>query len=251
MFDEYKFDNVYKFANIITGMVDYETQFWNYDEMQLIDAICKFNKVSLLHIYIFTQLWNYYNRLYRKFGSDDGDEEYEEWVEIAKVYGVSFSIEYDEDVFDDFYDWFIQNKQSFEDLFDKITDEVFYILFADHSFLLKFNKIVSTLIKNVEGLRDFDFPEDKLDKNGTIKRCTIPKWVKDAVFHRDHGKCVFCGKDLTKQYTHSNIANYDHIIPLSKYGANDPCNIQLTCENCNLSKNDREDNPQYKYERWW
>ena len=30
-FEDYKFHNVYEFAEIISGMVDYETGFWNYD----------------------------------------------------------------------------------------------------------------------------------------------------------------------------------------------------------------------------
>lgn len=29
------------------------------------------------------------------------------------------------------------------------------------------------------------------------------------------------------------------------------CNLQTTCEHCNKSKQDKEDNPQYKYEPWW
>ncbi|MFM1707701.1 HNH endonuclease [Aeromonas salmonicida] len=30
-----------------------------------------------------------------------------------------------------------------------------------------------------------------------------------------------------------NIANYDHIVPLSNFGFNDISNIQLLCKQCN------------------
>lgn len=59
---------------------------------------------------------------------------------------------------------------------------------------------------------------------------------------------VFYGKDLTNVFSYSNAVNYDHIVPLNKYGANEPCNLQTTCEHCNKSKQDKE---QYKYEPWW
>ena len=81
-----------------------------------------------------------------------------------------------------------------------MTDEVFYCLFANHPFLVRFNNIVAALIKNENEERDFDFPKESIDKNGIIKRCAIPQWAKLAVFHRDHGRCVFCGKDLTNVY---------------------------------------------------
>ncbi len=49
-------------------MVEDETMFWGYDNTQLIDAVIRYNKISLLHIYIYTQLLNYHGRIYRKGG---------------------------------------------------------------------------------------------------------------------------------------------------------------------------------------
>ena len=65
-FEAYKFDHVYEFADIIYKMVEDETMFWAYDNTQLIDAVIRYNKISLLHIYIYTQLLNYHGRLYWK-----------------------------------------------------------------------------------------------------------------------------------------------------------------------------------------
>lgn len=249
-YKEYKFRDVYEFANIINKLVECETEFWAYDVDQFINASIKFHKISLLHIYIYTQLINYHNRLYYKDGDCYEYDEYNRWEGVAASYNIKFLSEYEER-HNSFYDWYLENKKVFEVLFRYITDEVFFVLFNIHPFLVKFNNLVVKLIKNEDGERDWIFQNDAIEDNGTIKRCYIPEWVKNAVFHRDHGKCVFCGKDLTREYSHSNVVNYDHIIPLNQYGANDPCNLQTTCEECNISKGDRMDNPKYKYEPWW
>lgn len=250
-FADYEFKYVYRFADIIYSMVESGMEFWAYDEEQLKDATLRFSKCSALHIYIYTQLLNYYNREYRKNG-DCYEEDYLEWVEIAKAYGVVFKTKFDAESLEyTFYDWYQENKEIFEKLFESITDEVFFCLFSNHPFLVKFNTLLAGLIENKDGHREWKYPEGTLELNGTIKRCNIPKWAKDAAFHRDHGKCVFCGTDLTGVYTHANKVNFDHIVPLNRYGANDPCNLQTTCEHCNKSKQDKSDNPKYKYEPWW
>jgi len=56
----------------------------------------------------------------------------------------------------------------------------------------------------------------------------IPKTVKHEVWHRDGGRCVECGS--------RERLEYDHIIPVSKGGANTARNVQLLCERCNRSK---------------
>ena len=62
-------------------------------------------------------------------------------------------------------------------------------------------------------------------------RRPIPQDVKDAVWRRDEGRCVQCGSNENLEF--------DHIIPISKGGANTYRNIQLLCEPCNRSKSDR------------
>ena len=83
--------------------------------------------------------------------------------------------------------------------------------------------------------------------------CGIAKFVtvKDAVLYRDYGRCVFCNKDLTGTVNHIEEENYDHIIPLKEYGVNDPCNIQLSCEECNKKKGKTKSFPKYKYQKLW
>ena len=62
------------------------------------------------------------------------------------------------------------------------------------------------------------------------KRKPIPQDVMDKVWNRDEGKCTQCGSNENLEF--------DHIIPVSKGGANTYRNIQLLCEVCNREKSD-------------
>lgn len=59
----------------------------------------------------------------------------------------------------------------------------------------------------------------------------IPTEVKQAVWSRDRGRCVKCGR--------TENLHYDHVIPFAKGGANSIENIQVMCAPCNLQKSDR------------
>ena len=65
-----------------------------------------------------------------------------------------------------------------------------------------------------------DLPQDN--------RATIPEEVRHEVWRRDVGKCTKCGSQENLEF--------DHIIPVSKGGANTARNIQLLCERCNREK---------------
>lgn len=59
-------------------------------------------------------------------------------------------------------------------------------------------------------------------------REALPSSVKREVWRRDEGRCVECGN--------KERLEFDHIIPLSRGGANTVRNIQLLCEACNRRK---------------
>lgn len=67
--------------------------------------------------------------------------------------------------------------------------------------------------------------------SGSNIRESIPTEVKIAVWNRDKERCVSCSSN-------SNL-EFDHIIPVSKGGANSVKNIQLLCRNCNRTKSNK------------
>lgn len=66
---------------------------------------------------------------------------------------------------------------------------------------------------------------------GERNRRLIPQAVKIAVSVRDAGRCRRCG--ATEQL------HFDHVIPVSRGGANTVANIQLLCGACNRAKGAR------------
>ena len=63
---------------------------------------------------------------------------------------------------------------------------------------------------------------------GERAKRSIPQDVKIAVSARDGGRCRQCGS--TAQL------HFDHVIPISRGGANTVANIQLLCGACNRAK---------------
>ena len=83
--------------------------------------------------------------------------------------------------------------------------------------------------RRLERLRSLVEVSETLAKVSSRER--IPEEVQMFVWRRDGGKCVKCGSQ-------GNL-EYDHVIPVSKGGANTNRNIQLLCEACNSSKSDK------------
>jgi len=113
-----------------------------------------------------------------------------------------------------------------------ITEATFHILFADRDFLFTFSKFVSDFIKILS-------PKDStiFKKKSVVKRAKyIPKWLRNAIFHRDKGRCQICTKDLTGLVRPDFNIHLDHMLSLEQSGTNDPTNFQLLCSNCNTSK---------------
>ncbi len=94
----------------------------------------------------------------------------------------------------------------------------------------------SLIVKEVVWKREKRF--DRLSKlaqvDKSIQRAShreiIPEDVRMFVWQRDQGRCVQCASKENLEF--------DHIIPVSKGGANTARNIQLLCERCNRTKKD-------------
>lgn len=119
-----------------------------------------------------------------------------------------------------------------ESVSEIITEATFHILYADRDFLFTFSRFVGDFIKDFDRLKSMVFR-----KKGIVKRPPyLPKWLRNAVFHRDKGRCQICTKDLTGLLRPEFDIHLDHMLPLEQSGTNDPTNFQLLCESCNTSK---------------
>jgi len=136
----------------------------------------------------------------------------------------------------------------FQDYLERISKEVFYILFQNRSFLEKFNLYLALCLEH--GLEESQEP-GILTNKGKVKRVYIPEWVKKAVFFRDRGHCCMCQCDLTRTLSMLPKENYDHIVPLAMFGFNDITNIQLLCKHCNSKKRDQYIPVSRLYEEWF
>ncbi|KNC91275.1 HNH endonuclease [Trabulsiella odontotermitis] len=141
------------------------------------------------------------------------------------------------------------NSMEFDDYIIKTVKEVFYILFGNRLLLQSFNEMIS-------GVRESDWDSGDVDaktitKKGYLKRAHIPKWVQKAAFYRDKGRCVICKKDLTDLVNIFNAENFDHIVPLARFGINDVSNIQLLCSQCNQTKKAKHNESSNDYYPWY
>ncbi|WPR77703.1 HNH endonuclease signature motif containing protein [Algoriphagus sp. NG3] len=139
----------------------------------------------------------------------------------------------------------------FEEVVNRIADEVFYVIFNNRRLMSDFNYLVAG---NLELYLDEDSDIDigsLFTSKGTLKRARIPQWAKDAVFFRDKGKCTICLKDISS-LLHSNAErHYDHMVSLAEGGLNDVSNLQLLCRSCNQTKGSKSSPPSLKYFKWY
>jgi hypothetical protein len=139
-----------------------------------------------------------------------------------------------------------------EDCVDRITEQVFHLLFTNREMAFKFNYYVSNRILEV----DMDEIDDELipyfsKVNKRLIRKSPPTWAKKAIYFRDRGRCCDCNKDLSGTLSLLNKDNFDHIIPLEQGGINDVSNLQLLCDNCNAAKRGDLKYVSKLYEKWF
>jgi HNH endonuclease len=88
--------------------------------------------------------------------------------------------------------------------------------------------------------RDAIPPGTGMPAGETRVRQPLPREVKAAVWLRDGGRCAHCGVTDADATARTGVhLHYDHIVPFSRNGADTVNNIQLLCEDCNLSKGNR------------
>lgn len=228
-----------------------------WDTPSVLSCLARYQKITLLHYYIYAMIAVHMRRDYRKNSDLFEAEDIARLEATLTAYSVDF-IRYSDfdgsiplevsDLDDAFYRWFRTNEEAFEEMWEKITEEVFFLLFANRRFLVIFNQSVATYLAS----GDVVIPAEFLTPRGRLRRQSyIPTWVKKAVYCRDHGRCVLCGRDLTNLLSIDRHTHYDHIVPLNLWGINDPCNLQLLCGQCNLEKSGSAVQSRYAYPPWW
>jgi hypothetical protein len=70
-----------------------------------------------------------------------------------------------------------------------------------------------------------------------ITRATyFPKWLKDVIINREKGICHYCQTMIISPAYSNQSYDIDHMIPIDKWGTNDPTNLVLSCPPCNNKK---------------
>ena len=251
---------VYEVASIIEKCVQENYGFIEIDwtDREVCEGLARFDRVSILHCYLYGVL-----AAVRRSNYHDDSENLDS-KSIARIEGTfraycvpyldfetfrKDEIERGSFVHDDycFYDWFQALDTHFQDLWEHQTREALHLLFGNRRFLLQFNVSLSEYLADEPDV----IPAEYRKKDGTIKRCQIPVWVKKAVYFRDQGRCTLCQVDLSGLLSTDRRVEYDHIVPLARFGVNDPCNIQLLCASCNSKKSAGKSITGDLYAAWW
>ena len=258
---------VYELADLVESCVDAPSTITEifFGDPDISWKLAKPCKVSILCHYIFRMVWVERNRDYRKNG-DLYDEDYaEDLRQLALEYGIHLTSygnfcsdqkTYKKAVADlgmrqdeaPFYIWFLNQEDSVSELWEEMTDEVFHLLFGNRRFLLNFNLSLSEYLR----VNPVLLPPDSVTSRGRLKRAShMPRWLKSAVYCRDHGRCVLCQRDLTGLLSVDRAIHYDHMVPLERFGTNDPVNFQMLCASCNIRKAAAAGATSYHYPAWW
>ncbi|PGK52188.1 HNH endonuclease [Priestia megaterium] len=217
---------------------------------EIIESLVKPNKITAVHYYL-----SFFQDISKEI---DELNEFEDNLEI--IYHYIYKTLKDIDLLPDFpstdfkscddsyheycncrkkvIKWINYVKKNEDEINDLIVHSALQIVFLDRTFLHDFHLELSDFTEFYIQEIKFRFPKHVTEKQ-RIKRYNFPKWLTNAVFHRDKGTCTNCGCDLTKLIRLQNTIHIDHIVPLELFGTNDASNFQLLCESCNTSKGAR------------
>jgi len=111
----------------------------------------------------------------------------------------------------------------------------------EEAYYIKNRKSISVNSKkhylaNIEKFRARDRKYQALKRGNTHE-----PYTDTYIFERDNWVCGICGQKINKRLKWPNprSKSIDHIVPISKGGANAPINVQSAHLRCNISKHDR------------
>ena len=172
------------------------------------------------------------------------------FVEWLKEHGKTFGDANDDDVSDYYADLRLEGEC--DELLQRASREVFFVLFQNRHVLLLFNEMIAAEMQQCAEDDHIDSDHrDVFARPGVLKRVGIPKWEQRAVYFRDRGLCVLCHRDLTGMVNIWSEDNFDHIVPLAAGGLNDVSNLQFLCRECNTKKRAGVAKTSNRYEAWY
>jgi len=97
------------------------------------------------------------------------------------------------------------------------------------------------------GPRDYYCPPCKLDSRTAMRHrrragaSGPPDYTRSGIFTRDGHRCHLCGKKIRPdlRWPHPQSGTLDHVVPLSRGGADEAANVKAAHARCNTSKNTR------------
>jgi hypothetical protein len=221
---EFKFSESYRYASEVRKAIFEGTHADSVLDVasDLEKQILAPRKKTLLHDYIEYVIQDDLNFYFSDAGYDDNCAA--PVIEMFDQYKIEYlSLEEYNKQFE-FDDAFIYNTDYLPEIAETkfapaVAIEVFNILFGDREAMKTFNLLVA----NQLGER--------------TNRCTYwPKWLERALFCREKGQCAICKSDLSSLYQTLGKLSIDHIVPIALNGVNDPTNLQILCQACNLQK---------------
>lgn len=276
-YETYYFCNVVK--NIVNDQFSYAVKLNDfYGDGNIFYMLEPFSKFSVFHGFIEFVIDNVYQEEFGKLGMDEWHASIKKHSyfpcihESPRMLPIEHALSYHEISFVTFETYLKSLGKDFFDgddddvyyyvndfllseyglLLEQTTVEVFHVLFQNRALMMEFNHMISDAL---ERELEHGLPEEfspQFSQSRKLKRKHIPKWVKRAVFHRDKGHCTLCNKDVSGVLSLESKENYDHIIPLAKYGLNDVSNIQLLCKDCNqLEKRAGVPVTSNRYQSWF
>lgn len=277
-----RYHETYAIANIVTNVLADPVLYCRslddfYGDNPSVGFAIPFPKFSAFHQFVEFVLRNYISEDISAFNLNTARDSFRFFKKVQK--GIKFflpiniSLSYHGLEHDSFEAWLSEQGKNiesaseddvsgyYEDLYlteafdmfiSQTVQEVFFIMFLNRQTLLDFNDLIARNAIDPILLDEVGSDYKKyFSSSGKLRRVKIPRWVKNAVFHRDRGHCVFCNKDVSGTLSLQNENNFDHIVPLSKGGINDVSNIQLLCDKCNLEKSDSEPKTSATCEKWY
>ena len=231
-----------KVAKSLFGLCAEPVEWLTPDDPEFLSRIHKPNKDTLLHSYI--RAVNDVDAGYylRKFPGD--------FLPYCRSLLNTAGISQPEWL--DAYDYLV-HQEELDELFElahaKVADATFQVLYADPEISRQFQDLISELVTKT----DRNKAQEIFAPTGAVRRATyLPIWLKNAIFHRDKGRCRKCMVDLTRVINPDTALQFDHVLALASGGTNDPTNFQLLCAACNTAKSARiEPNETPTLHMWW